>query len=296
MSDDFKFTKYVDGKQMTWDASSLDAVTRCPRYYQYNNIIKYKPKVGAFSPTFGSAVHDAMETFEAERFLGNTKEETTRLAVTRLIRDHGANLAHSTDNALTLEAACRAVVWKIEEYWDEAIRLVEDPEGNPAVETRFEVPFEDTGFRFSGRIDKIITLPNMAGVYIADFKTTKSALTPYFFDRYKLGNQIFAYLWATRRVMALDVSGFVIDGIHTLVNSSRFDKAIYHVTEEQLDEWLNNTRHTLKMIDQYAADDFYPQNYNGCGAYNGCQFRDACSTPESRRQSWLDADFVVGGR
>jgi hypothetical protein len=296
MTDDFRFQKYVDKKQITWDASSLDSFTRCPRYYQYSNLIGYRSKVGAMSPTFGSAVHYAMEIYEIERYKGTSKEDTIRLAVREMVKDFGHDLQASTDTSLTLETAIRAVVWKIEEYWNERIGLMTDPEGKPAVEVRFEVPFEDTGYRLSGRIDKMVHVDATNEIYIGDYKTTKSGLSPFFFDRYSLGNQLFAYTYALRRVMGMKIDGFMIDAIHTMVNSTRFDKAVFKVSEAQIDEWVVNTRNAIQLAEKYHADKFYAQNYNGCNAYGGCQFGEICRLPPERRQTWLDSEFQIKDR
>ena len=68
----------------------------------------------------------------------------------------------------------RAIVWRAEEFWEDSIKVATMPDGDPALEQRFEVPFSATGERLSGRIDKVVELDNE--LYVVDTKTTKTGL------------------------------------------------------------------------------------------------------------------------
>ena len=113
------------------------------------------------------------------------------------------------------------------------------------------------GHRFSGRIDKIVTIDDR--LYIVDFKTTKTALSDYYFKGFMPNNQIFAYIWACREVLKLPVDGAIIDGVQTGVNFTRFARQVFNVQKELLDEWYEDTIHHLDISDVYANSGTTPQ-------------------------------------
>ena len=51
------------------------------------------------------------------------------------------NLLRTEDKARGLEATMRAIVWRAEEFWEDTIKIATMPDGDPALEQRFEVPF-----------------------------------------------------------------------------------------------------------------------------------------------------------
>jgi hypothetical protein len=287
---DHTFAKFVDDKQIVWDASSLASFGACPRMYQLNNIQGWKRETEGAATAFGKAVHYGLEVLDTARFYKKDKATATKEAVIAVLDDYGEKMASSTDNARDLEAALRAVVWQAEDHWDDNMRVAAMPDETPACEVRFECPFPGTDYRFSGRIDKIAKLDGE--LYIVDFKTTKSGLNDYYFARYSPNTQIYAYLWATRNILKLPVRGFVVDGIQTGVNFTRFGRAVFNVSDTQLAEWERDTRLALEQATKYYDEGYYPQNFGACGNYGGCDYRTVCSRAPEHRETWLAADFV----
>jgi hypothetical protein len=238
---------------------------------------------------FGSAVHAGLEELDKARHEGKTKDVAVNQAVSLVLKDYGEDLKLSDDSARGLEAALRAVVWKAEEFWDDNLKLATMPDGSPALEQRFEVPIGDRGHRFSGRIDKIVSVDDR--LYLVDTKTTKTALSEYYFNGYMPANQVFAYIWACREVLKLPVDGFIIDGVQTGVNFCRFARQVYNVSKELIDEWYNDTLHHLEISDVYANSQYYPANFTSCGNYGGCRYREACAHAKSQRHIFFGTDF-----
>ncbi len=275
--------------QKIWDTSSLSSFLACPRYYKLSVLEGWKSTQYASATGFGSAVHAGLEELDKARHEGANKQTATNRAVALVLKDYGEDLKLADDNARGLESALRAVVWKAEEFWDDNLKLATMPDGSPALEQRFEVPIGDKGHRFSGRIDKIVSVDDR--LYLVDTKTTKSSLSEYYFNGYMPNNQVFAYIWACREVLKLPVDGFIIDAVQTGSNFCRFARQVYNVSKELVDEWYADTLHHLEISDVYANSQYYPANFTSCGNYGGCRYREACAHAKSQRNIFFGNDF-----
>jgi hypothetical protein len=283
-----KFQKYIGGRQIVWDASSFSTVQACPQLYRYK-LEGYRSKVESIDPLWGSAVHRGMEVLDTHRFYGHSKDEAVSDAVQTILAEFSA-LGQSTDNKKNMETAIRAIVWRGEEFYStDLMKIAALPNGDPALEVRFEIPFPGTEFRVSGKIDKVVWWEN--DLYIVDTKTTKSGLGDWYFNYFAPAVQTTCYIWATRDVLGMPVKGFIVDAIQTGVNFTRFGRAPFTVTPSQVDEWLTDTAITLGQVEKYHEIDHWPRNFNSCGNYGGCAFRGVCRNDRSHRSAFLDADF-----
>jgi hypothetical protein len=289
-----KLKKYImkddTPRQLIWDASSLSSFAACPRLYNLSNLWGYKQKLYAPVTGFGSAVHDGFEVLDTYKHEGKTKKEAVRNALKLILKDYGPDLVNAEDKARGLEAAMRAIVWRAEEFWEDNLKIATMPNGAPCLEKRFEVPFGDRGHRFSGRIDKIVQLDNR--LYLCDTKTTKTSLTDLYFRNFQPSNQIYAYIWAARFVLGLDIAGFVIDAVQTGVHFCRFNRSIFNVTKESIDEWYADAMYHISLADAYADNHWYPANFTSCGNYGGCKYREVCGEAPNHRAVILEEDFV----
>ena len=289
-----KLKKYIiqDDKprQKIWDSSSLSTFSACPRAYNLSNLLGYKLKLYAPVTGFGSAVHDGFEVLDKGKHEGKSKDETVNKAVAFIIKEYGKDLSQAEDKARGLEAAMRAIVWRAEEYWEDNLKIATMPNGAPCLEQRFEVPFGERGHRFSGRIDKIVELDNR--LYLCDTKTTKASLTDLYFRNFQPNNQIYAYIWAARFVLGLNIAGFIIDAVQTGVHFCRFNRNIFNVSKESIIEWYNDAQYHISLSDAYADNQWYPANFTSCGNYGGCKFREVCGEAPEHRTILLQEDFI----
>ena len=67
------FTKALPKLQRAWDATSLDSLLRCPRYYQYNILEGWRRDNDTLN--FGKWYHEALEAFDGTRLDGSSTEE-----------------------------------------------------------------------------------------------------------------------------------------------------------------------------------------------------------------------------
>jgi hypothetical protein len=290
-----KFSKYIYDakgrpKQIVWDVSSLDNLLRCGKYYDYGNLKGMRLALPPSATYFGHAVHHGFEILEEAKFHGKSKEEAVEEAVLEIIKEYGEGLRQSTDTARTLASTLRAIVWRGEEYWDDPLEVVAMPDGKPAVEVRFEAPldFVDGPFRLSGRIDKIVQ--HNDDLYLVDIKTTKKVTNSYFFDGFMPSTQVYGYLWVAREILGLPVRGFVIDAVQTLVESTRFGRSTFDVSEDQIREWKTMVGGALNELER--SDGVFAHNYASCGNFGGCTYRQICAQPEFLRQTYIDDSYT----
>lgn len=288
-----EFIKFDNGRQLIWDASSLDAFKRCPRYYQYNVLQGWRPRETVENLAFGTALHGGVETYDAAIFSGVKHADATNLAVAEAIK-LGEPLKTSKDTGRTLETLTRAVVWYAEQFRDDNVRTAVTPDGKPALEIRFEVPIPGTAYRFSGRIDKLATINNE--LYVVERKTTDAALSDWYFDRYSPNTQVSAYVWALSEFLGVPINGVMIEAFQTGVSFTRIQRGIAHRTRDQIAEFVKNTATLINHAEEYHNTGFFPMNESACMIYGGCKFRPVCERPEQVRPEWLKSDFEQRGR
>ena len=178
---------------------------------------------------------------------GATKDQAVVASIKAVLLEYGEALSQAEDKARGLTSVLRAIVWRAEEYWEDLFEIATMPNGEPCLEQRFEVPFGN-GYRFSGRIDKIVQLDGK--LYLCDVKTTKSTLNSNYFSNFMPNNQVFAYLWAAREVLGLDIVGFIVDAVQTGVHFTRFNRSVYNVPTELIKEWYEDALTYIRYINK----------------------------------------------
>src|SRR5215469_2997436 len=81
MVENSSFSKSLPGLQIAWDSTSLGALKKCPRFYQYNIIEGYAPRRESIDLRFGLHYHAALERYDHARSAGSAHEEAIRVAV-----------------------------------------------------------------------------------------------------------------------------------------------------------------------------------------------------------------------
>src|SRR5712671_1919954 len=62
--------------QYAWDATSLEALKRCPRYYQYTMIENWQGRGDAIHLRWGSEFHYALEDYERSKATGISHDDS----------------------------------------------------------------------------------------------------------------------------------------------------------------------------------------------------------------------------
>ncbi len=306
--------------QFAWDNTSLVLLKECPRKYYYAIICGYRPLRKAPPLYFGGMFHKALEVYDEARAKGTDHTEAQVLAVKKAMlstmhvepekQEESFDpetgevtlktvpprlvLWQSDDPNRSRETLIRSICWYTEHFRDDVLKTYVFPDGTPAIELsfRFDLPIntpDGDPYLYVGHIDKVAEMANQ--LWNVERKHTKRTLSSSYFSGYTPNGQVTGYSFAGKVVLHKPVSGTIVDATQVAVGFNRHARHMAMRNEEQLNEWLVNTIHWIKMAEHYAASDYWPMNEESCHKYSGCQFRDVCSKSPSNRQVWLDRDF-----
>lgn len=296
-------SSFDSGGQFIWDSTSLKLATTCLRKYRYQMIDGWASLNPSPHLIFGGHYATALEHYHKRVALGESHDtalvgviEETMVATWTYDRAEDGSLIPETgapwqsfDSVKTRENLIRTIVWYLEEFGpDDSMQTYILSDGTPAVEYSFKVPL-DHGFVYSGHIDRLVTYADE--VYVTDNKTTKSAISPYFFRNFDLDIQMSGYTFAGRVIYDLPVKGVIIDAAQIAVGFTRFGRAPTMRSVDQLDEWLEETYDTVARARKAYTDENFPRNLTSCSDYGGCMFREVCSVPRAHRESFLRGNF-----
>lgn len=186
----------------------------------------------------------------------------------------------------------RLVAWYCEENKSSHLQPYAFPNGQPAVELSFrfpadwQSPFGDT-YIICGHIDSIMSFGKEH--FIADNKTTKSALGALYWSGYAPNIQVEVYdLAGSILFQDLGLKGVLIEGAQVLQSGARFGQGIVYRTDAQRNETLRELRHWIRTAEEYAMADYWPRNTAAC--FN-CGFKLVCSKDPQTRDMYLRSNF-----
>lgn len=299
-------TPFNTGGQYIWDSTSLKLATTCLRKYQYKLIDGWTGLQPSPHLIFGQHYATALEHYHKHIALGVAEDEALYLIVKEVmfntwshdydpegfpIPETGAPWL-STDQYKTRENLVRTIVWYLDEFGaDDAMQTYILSDGKPAVEHSYKLPI-DNGIVLSGHIDRLVEYSG--DLYVTDNKTTKSAISPYYFRQFDLDIQMSGYTFAGKMIYNLPVKGVIIDAAQIAIGFSRFGRAPTMRSEDQLNEWLDETMGTIETARKAFTEQRFPRNLTSCSDYGGCEFREICSVPRDHRAAFLKGNFNKG--
>lgn len=299
--------------QFAWDSTSLKWAKTCPRLYYYSMICGYQSMDESIHLRFGREYHKALEEYDLCRAIGYNHDDAEREVVKQLMLrledyedpDPGAkrSIALKTkDNLL------RTVIWYLEQFENDPAKTHILQNGEPAVELtfKFELDFgpgpfngnfsNDLGETISqpyllcGHLDRVVNFNDE--LFVMDRKTTTTTPSTHYFNKYEPDNQMTLYSLAGQIILKSPIRGVIIDAAQILTDSSRFVRGITYRSPDQLEEWLDDLKHHLRVFENYAAEGYWPQNDTACDNFGGCRFREICSKSPKVRETYLSADFT----
>lgn len=292
--------------QFAWDSTSLGWLKTCPRLYQYSMIDQWRAKGKSVHLDFGGWYHSALEAYDKVKAAGGDHETALREVVTWLMRVTWIDGRpwESEHNLKTRETLVRTVIWYLEQFAEDTCETVILANGKPAVELSFRLEMDwgpaqiaaerDDGsaqpYVLSGHLDRVVKFQE--NYYVMDRKTSSTTIGSYYFDQYDPDNQMSLYSMAARVIYKTPVRGVIIDAAQIAVGFSRFARGFTFRTEAQIEEWLNETKHWLRLAEGFATVGHWPMNDKSCHQYGGCVFRKVCSKSPEVRQRFLETDFV----
>ena len=294
-----KFEKYdADGKQLIWDASSFQLLSTCA--YKYK--LKKKDWWAIEDPAreqaaeWGKAYHECKEVLFREIAKGRSIREAVESSVGRALTFREAlsrpeGYSGKWDNARTLDTLVRSLVWYAEEYGENLLRTLILPNGEPALELRFEFHVPNTDYRVSGRIDRVVT--DDEGTSPLDFKTTSKMLNNVFFRQFTPNIQVYIYLYICRHVLGFEAPKFIVDGVQVLVGGTRFARSSIYVDDKVLEDFMNiEIPALLEEYDRCWNSGIFPQRFSSCDLFGSCEFRHVCSMRKDLHEQRLKDTYV----
>ena len=309
------FSKINPKLQIAWDSTSVAALKRCPRYYQYSILEGWRSKHGTnLHFRFGILYHRALEVYDHKKFEGMSHDEALVECILDLAHgcmdqqedgtwkvwdpSEGLSEDKAEKNNKTIYNLFRSVVWYLERFGkDDPIETVRLANGKPAVELsfRFNAGFNSrlTGeeYLLSGHLDR---LGKFAGqVHVVDRKTSSSTLGNYYFDQYSPHTQMTQYTLAGKIVLETAVAGVIIDAAQIAKGFTAFERGITKRTDTQLEEWLADLQFWIGQNELFVQRNHWPMNDTSCNDYGGCAFRKICSKDPRVREQYLKSDYRV---
>lgn len=292
--------------QFAWDSTSLGWLKTCPRLYQYSMIDQWRAKGKSVHLDFGGWYHSALELYDKQKSQGQDHDDALRVVVQYCLVATWIDGRpwESEHNLKTRETLVRTVIWYLEQFAEDTCETVILANGKPAVELSFRLEMDwgpaqiaaerDDGsaqpYVLSGHLDRVVKFQE--NYYVMDRKTSSTTIGSYYFDQYDPDNQMSLYSMAARVIYNTPVRGVIIDAAQVAVGFSRFSRGFTFRTESQIDEWLNETKHWLRLAEGFAVANHWPMNDKSCHQYGGCVFRKVCSKSPEVRQRFLETDFI----
>jgi hypothetical protein len=288
-------------QQFAWDSTSLGWFKTCPRLYEYSMIQGWRPKQPSIHLHFGLLYHAALELYDRLRSKGATHDDALVAVTWQALRDSWPwpfeEGGPPSAAAKTRQNLIRSIVWYLTEFENDPCETITLQNGKPAVELSFklELDYGPTGrlgaqpYVLCGHLDRVVMLNG--GAYVMDRKTTYSSPGAYYFDQYGPHNQMSLYSLAAKIVYETPIRGVIIDVAQVAVGFTRFARGFTYRSQDQLEEWLEDTRRWLSLAVEYAKSGHWPMNDTSCDKYGGCPFRRVCSKSPEVRSVFLESDF-----
>ena len=293
------FSEIEPKHQLAWDSTSLSALMRCPRYYQYTIVDGYVGRGESVHLKFGSDYNNSLVTFHQHRAMGDDYDTATLAAVRYALCatwDEILGRPWASDHpAKNRESLIRSVIWYLDRFRDDPMTTVILPDGSAAVEMSFRLHLDITSavtgedYLLCGYLDRLVDFNGSR--WITDWKTSAYQLDQRYFRGYSPNNQMSQYDFAGTMIMPEPISGIVIDAVQLGATFSRFQRGTAPRTPALREEWLQDAISYIRQNEQYVLQDYWPTNSTSCTAYGGCVFQEICATSPELRQIKLNALF-----
>lgn len=294
----------VDG-HLLMDNSGLD-LARCPRLFELQFLRRRVLASSKAGRNFGSTLHAGLAVQYRQCDVKPITPEAIPL-VHEAMRTWLETNPQPLEDFRNFNHACTVM----QAYWDnyrgEPWKIIQNQQGERIIEASFALPFRTVmgiPVIWCGKIDTGIEDNN--GVWSFD---TKSAFQ--FGELWEAGMAMdpgqLGYVWALKQAVrpGTPVQGYIINGIRIRrpkkndeylgvapVDHSDFLRIPHHVSDEIIDEWVENTVHLIEDIITYHQKGFFPMRRSQCvPKYGRCDMYDVCSTGLASRDSALESNM-----
>lgn len=283
------------------DNTSFEKFTTCPRSAEYY-LVEHK-EIAASKPAlvFGSAIHKALEV---QLVFGNGPASIQRQ--NEVIAEYfSKETGPPPDDYRTMDRAIVLMEKYRKKFPSELFELVHNENGEPMVEIKFTVPLGVMDLNcelaypagsktfvnklhiiWTGKIDALVEQDGW--LWVLDHKTTSIVGKQYFLD-FALNNAQQGYVWAARQLTHKPVRGSILNAlIHRPPTPSGksidFQRQQFIYTEDQLDEWHENSLVVISDFINALRRGYFPRHTKWCmGKYGVCPYHDVCILDREQR-------------
>jgi hypothetical protein len=278
-------------RAITFDASILNVIQNCFRKAQYSFIYNLQPHEREESLEKGDLMHKMLEGYYG--MIGPQKydtpfwEELKEKAGIYPLGD-AANRAveigmyFSTKLDIPVSVA-EEVITQFKAYAEFYKFDAWHPLAVEKVGTKMLYADSDLEIWYNYKVDMVAEKGEIVAPF--DHKTGKQRKDPL-----SLSNQFIGYCYA------LNCNHIVMNKIgfqKTLSPAERFQRFIFSIDQERIEEWKKNTIWWIKRYADCIEEDNYPMNLTSCDKYSGCIFRRICESDPGNREYKLARDFTT---
>jgi hypothetical protein len=269
---------------MNIDSSTLSRYTTCPQEYYYYKVLKREATGWRAGIEFGSIIHQCLDI--RYRGLGDIRDLQRKT-----LEKFYATARFEPGDYRDLNYA----IGLLERY--DATYPIEPFDVLPPTEQHIEVAFSVPlptllGYKWTGRVDLVVRYPDNR-IWTLDHKTSSIGGAS-FFDEYLNSQAQVGYVWAMEQVTGQPIAGFIVNAIFNRKitrtgDGITFERQLFHVTQEQKEEWLENTTNVIRQIER---DEHFCQHKSQCARkYGKCEYLDVCSMPRNARERILASNM-----
>lgn len=284
-----------------WNSSALGTLKECPALFNYTYVEQWQPASKGVHLAFGGWYAAGLEHYAKVRASGLSHDAASISMVRYVLAAtwiDGAGWApppdHKDASIKNRVNLIRSLIWNVEERLTSPFQTYIKSTGRAAVEESFlfhAFNIEGEDIHFAGHLDEIVQ-DEGSGLWVRDDKTTKSALSQFYFTQFTPNNQMSLYSIAGKVVLGEPVRGVLVKAAQIGVNFTRFATAQVPRPQAVLDEWLLDSKQWISQARHYAITGHWPRNDKSCGNWGGCPFQKVCAVSPSHRAAWLAEDFV----
>ena len=287
---------FISGKKRppfpeTVDNTMRSSFRKCERTFFYEHLLCRVMGSDNIHLVAGRAFAEAMDVFRKSYYTPKTEdfrnlEAALDKGIVALIETYGYDEARENDPEWAANPkSCERMVAAFLSYWkffspktEPGKLLIRD--GKPTTEFAGTFPLEvlhpETGepLRYSFRFD---FLESRGGSnWLCDDKTTTS-LGVSWSRQWELRSQFLGYTYASREVVGIPVVGCIARGTGILKTSIKHMEVPIYFPPFLVERWwVQVNKDYQKMVDKWASGDWDYDMADGCAAYGGCKFVDAC--------------------
>lgn len=276
------------------DSSMMSAFRSCPRKFELEYLLHWKPKAESVHLVAGKAFARGLEVArEAYYVHGERSDVAVAKGLQALLTAYGS-FECPPDSAKSAARMAGALefyfeVWPMEQ--DKAVPVTL-PSGARGIEFSFLEPLAlnhpETGdpILFSGRFDMLV---DYAGGRFGEDDKTTSSLGDRWSNQWDLRSQFTAYCWGAA-MSGMPLAGVLVRGESIL--KTKYDKAqaVTYRPAWQIERWYEQTLRDVRRMIASWEEGYWDYNLdNACNEYGGCMFKTVCVSQEP--QKWLEVGF-----